>query len=475
MSKILRYSFMSLLLMCCGSIFADEATFDFTNPEGLKAMGVAEANIPTVEASAESGVPFETKGPFTVNGVTITSTDGGAKNADGTFKNGNRIWSPKGNTGTSYDYRVYGSKDNKGTITFTAPTGKEISKIELTTGTWNEPTPNVGSIASKTWSGVANSVTFTQEGQCQYKTVTVTFADAGSVTSKKDAGLSFSEETVNVVVGEPFTAPALSKATTADVTYSSTNTKVAVVDEALGTVEIVGAGTAKIRATTEENDEYYAGQAEYQIIATEPVQTDVTLPYEDLTGGQGSFTIDNVTLSEGLTYVWKWDSNNKYMKASAYVGGNKASESHLVSPNIDLGTATTPTLYFSQCINKYFGTYANEAKLYIAYDGTFDDIPLTAPTIESGNWSKWADEEIDLTAYAGKKIQVKFVYISTTTAAGTWEIKNFKVEDKAASGLNTIEASPLNVNAPMFNLAGQRVSKSYKGIVIQNGKKMIKK
>lgn len=70
---------------------------------------------------------------------------------------------------------------------------------------------------------------------------------------------------------------------------------------------------------------------------------------------------------------------------------------------------------------------------------------------------------------------MKFVYISTTAAAGTWEIKNFKVEDKAASGLNTIEVSPLNVNAPMYNLAGQRVSKSYKGIVIQNGKKMIKK
>ena len=468
MNKSLRYSFLSLMLIFCGSVFADEATFNFTTPDGLKAMGVAEANIPTVEASASAGVAFETNGPFTVNGVTITSTDGGT--------NSSRIWSPKGNTGTSYDFRVYGSKTNAGTITFTAPTGKEISKIELTTGTWNEPTPNVGSIASKTWSGVANSVTFTQEGQCQYKTVTVTFADAGSVTSKKDAGLSFSEETVNVVVGEPFTAPTLSVATNADVTYSSTNTKVAVVDEALGTVEIVGAGTAKIRATTEENDEYYAGQAEYQIIATEPVQTDVTLPYEDLTGGQGSFTIDNVTLSEGLTYVWKWDSSNKYMKASAYVGGNnKASESHLVSPTIDLGTATAPTLYFSQCINKYFGTYADEAKLYIAHDGTFDAIPLTAPTIESGNWSKWADEEIDLTAYAGKKIQVKFVYISTTDAAGTWEIKNFKVEDKAASGLNTIEASPLNVNAPMYNLAGQRVSNAYKGIVIQNGKKMIKK
>ena len=40
---------------------------------------------------------------------------------------------------------------------------------------------------------------------------------------------------------------------------------------------------------------------------------------------------------------------------------------------------------------------------------------------------------------------------------------------------NDVNANDNFDNAPMYNLAGQRVSKSYKGIVIQNGKKMIKK
>ena len=468
MMKKLRFLFVSLMLLFCGSVFADEAVFNFTTADGLKAMGVAEANIPTVAASADAGVAFETTGPFTVNGVSITATDGGSNTC--------RIWSPKANVGTKYDFRVYGSATKKGTLTIAAPTGKEISKIVFTTNTWNAPTPSTGSIAEKVWSGVANSVTFTQEAQCQYKTITVTFADAGSVTSKKDAGLSFSETSVKAVVGEEFTAPTLTKATTAAVKYSSTNTKVATVEETSGAVTIVGAGTAKIRATTEENDEYYAGQAEYQIEASEPVKTEASLPYEDLTAGQGSFTIDNVSLTDGLTYVWKWDTSNKYMKASAYAGGNKASESHLVSPTIDLGSATAPTLYFSQCINKYFADYANDVKLLVVKaDESTAALTLTAPTITSGNWSSWKDEEFDLTAYAGQKIKIKFVYTSTSTAAGTWEIKNFKVADKNAAGVNAVVTEKFDTNAPMYNLAGQRVSKAYKGVVIQNGHKFIVK
>lgn len=45
----------------------------------------------------------------------------------------------------------------------------------------------------------------------------------------------------------------------------------------------------------------------------------------------------------------------------------------------------------------------------------------------------------------------------------------------STDGINTINAAEANVNAPIFNLAGQQVSKTYKGIVLQNGKKRIQK
>lgn len=45
-----------------------------------------------------------------------------------------------------------------------------------------------------------------------------------------------------------------------------------------------------------------------------------------------------------------------------------------------------------------------------------------------------------------------------------------------STGISTVAVdSVLDLNAPMYNLAGQRVDKSYKGVVVQNGKKVIKK
>ncbi len=43
-----------------------------------------------------------------------------------------------------------------------------------------------------------------------------------------------------------------------------------------------------------------------------------------------------------------------------------------------------------------------------------------------------------------------------------------------ASGISSTSVEKTNANAPIYNLAGQRVSNSFKGIAIQNGKKFIK-
>lgn len=51
---------------------------------------------------------------------------------------------------------------------------------------------------------------------------------------------------------------------------------------------------------------------------------------------------------------------------------------------------------------------------------------------------------------------------------------SFIFED-STTGIKNVETMSVNENAPMFNLAGQRVSKNYKGVVIQNGKKFINK
>ena len=43
------------------------------------------------------------------------------------------------------------------------------------------------------------------------------------------------------------------------------------------------------------------------------------------------------------------------------------------------------------------------------------------------------------------------------------------------TGIDCIENVELDVNAPMYNVAGQKVNANFKGIVLQNGKKFINK
>jgi hypothetical protein len=53
--------------------------------------------------------------------------------------------------------------------------------------------------------------------------------------------------------------------------------------------------------------------------------------------------------------------------------------------------------------------------------------------------------------------------------------KGKSIKDYIPSGINTIKAFEQNADTPIYNLSGQKVDKSYKGIVIQNGRKFVNK
>ena len=94
------------------------------------------------------------------------------------------------------------------------------------------------------------------------------------------------------------------------------------------------------------------------------------------------------------------------------------------------------------------------------------------------SFSPFETQAVSLAGYEGKKIKVGFKYVSTDEAAGTWEIRNFKVSTDV-SGINEIKADKLDVNAPVYNLNGQYVANGRKGLAsgvyIQNGKKIVVK
>ena len=160
--------------------------------------------------------------------------------------------------------------------------------------------------------------------------------------------------------------------------------------------------------------------------STDDITDSQTAPLMGLTDGQGDFVIEDKSLSEGMSYVWKWDAGYTCMKASAYVGGkNLASESWLISPVFDLSGLTTATLTFEQA-----GRHFNAS-----------DYCSVQISTDRGNWTRlnidvWpADDFVfvtskaNLSAYAGQStVYIAFKYTSTSSTAGTWEVKNVVVE-----------------------------------------------
>lgn len=170
---------------------------------------------------------------------------------------------------------------------------------------------------------------------------------------------------------------------------------------------------------------------------------------ESFATSQGNFEIDNKQLPEGGTFVWKHDAGTPeggnpyyYMKASAFINkAAKASESWLISPEVDLSTATNATLTFMHIIN-YAGDMQTQQTLWVTETSTENWQQVTIPNYPAGNnWNKVSSGNIDLSAYAGKKIKFAFKYVSTTAAAATWEVYDVKVVANGEGG-GTVDPEP---------------------------------
>lgn len=143
---------------------------------------------------------------------------------------------------------------------------------------------------------------------------------------------------------------------------------------------------------------------------------------------EAGFTIDNKDLGS-LTYVWKVDTKNKYIKASAYANGaNNAAESWLISPAFNLKGVTAPTMTFNNAVNFVKeGNITDHIKVMI-FDGTNWSEATIANMPDGKSWT-FVDSTVDLKAIAGKEnVKIAFKYVSTTAVAPTWEIKTVSIK-----------------------------------------------
>lgn len=175
---------------------------------------------------------------------------------------------------------------------------------------------------------------------------------------------------------------------------------------------------------------------------TQPGGETVALDAPFATGLDG-FTIENKELPSELSWIWQHDSKYQYVKASAYKNQSYASESWLISPEIDLTAATSAILTFEHAINKgNVANIKNEQVVNITKDNGATWTALTDLTYPEGtSWDFVSSGNIDLSAYAGSKVKIAFQYKSTTSSSATWEIKNVKVVANGEGG-GTVTPEP---------------------------------
>ena len=157
--------------------------------------------------------------------------------------------------------------------------------------------------------------------------------------------------------------------------------------------------------------------------------------------GQGKLTIQDVKLTEPLTYVWYYSAAYGMCASAFKDNASYDSESWLVTPQIDLTRAKTPQFSFDQAFNKA-PNFTEECAVFVStnYNGdvtTCDWTQLEWNLNEDGtlnvpggtSWVFQPSGYFDMSAYVGEKIHIAFRYTTSNGVSGTWEIRNLVLSE----------------------------------------------
>ena len=422
MKKTLRYSLLLLLTMVSGTMFAENIIWQ------------------------EDWSSWADKAKTVLDGVNSNySFTGTTKNEDGSFKSGTTIYAEAlaggeapelliAKNGGSFTAKIaLNGKSGEMTLTFKSNKALTVTATDATLGEGtkqgNDYTYPVSVAAGKEYI----TITFTMETNANAR---FDNAKLFQGEGKKAAGLSWGTSTRTVTLNANDNVfPTLSNENNLPVTYSSSNTEVATIDNS-GTITLLAAGTTVISAEFAGNDEYDAAKVSYT-----------------LTVKEAAAPAQQISLAEALNIINGLENNattdQEYI-LEGYANG------------LDFQRREDNTLYGN--VNFTFvetqGMGVPELTIYRCK--YFDNKNFTEETI--GNL-----QEGDAVKIQGKL--KKFVKDDVVTPE---LVSCYLLSINGQAAINTVKTE-MNVNAPMYNLAGQRVSKEFKGVVIQDGKKFMNK
>ena len=248
---------------------------------------------------------------------------------------------------------------------------------------------------------------------------------------KKAPGLSWGTSARTVTIGaEDNLFPKLTNSYNLAVKYSSDDPDVAAIDATTGVITLGMAGKANITAEFEGNDEYEAAKVSYELTVKDVPSVDLKNTPE--TAYTVAKALELIAAGEGLD-------------VKVYVKGQITS---IKEVSASFGNATYDISDDATAANKLtvFRGYFYDNKHFTSND----QIKVGDVVVVYGK----------LVNYNNKTPQV--------TNSSIYSLNG------VVSGVDNITVDK-NVDAPAYNVAGQRVNDAYKGIVVKNGKKYLNK
>jgi hypothetical protein len=388
----------------------------------LLSLGSAWADEVTIDFTTKGYDNAAVVETVTQDGITLTFGKGSSNNDPKYYKTGTAI-------------RCYGGNTMK------VASAASIQKIVFTFASGegqNEITADAGSFATDTWTGQANEVTFTIGGTSGHRRIQKLVVTTGAADANYVAAPEFS-----VAAGtyyEPQTVELTCDTEGAKILYTIPDgtTDPAYTDDANYTgVFYDGTPLTISRTTTIKAMAVKDGKTSSIVTATYTIEQiqeiSVAAALEIINGlGDGAKTTDQYRVKGFIVGTPDFQRNG-----DGVLYGNV----NLTIADVKGGT-TTLTVYRGKNIN---------------------NVAFTEETISS---LKEGDEVV---------FQGLLQKYMKNGAPAPQLVSGYLVSGGTSAGISTLKAAATRQNGNIYNMAGQVVNRSYKGLVILNGKKFVNK
>lgn len=465
MKKFLRFSLMTMLaLFGMGDAMAQGTEINFDD-------NYATLFPMVTGVSSGSGNTYVADGEFqgsatsiAVSGYTVTLTPA----EEATIPN--RIWA------TSPRLRMY-----SGTFSVS---GANITQIEFVAGSnFNLKEPTSGTLTEKVWKGSAVSeVTFTVEKNTQLKKIIINGDDVTPVTPDPV------ETTGSGTLADPYTSADAIAVANALASGAKTVNDVYVkgkissikytFNEEHGTATFFISDNGSTENQFQcyqvlylENKDWKDGNSQIEVgdaviicgkLMNYQGNTPETSTREAYIYSLNGNTVNEISVGP-VTFIGDGSQGNPYLVSDLrQMTSDNYTEDKVWVKGIIIGTAKSKTALNEEDV------ISNIAIAVSASDTEFIPVEL-----KSGTNFRQDINLVDHPENKGKEILIHGQIIAYFSTTGVKNLDEAVLDGVTISGISEISADT-DVNAPAYNVAGQRVNSNYKGVVVKNGKKFIK-